>query len=118
QRALSVEIAAARGEQYESTLIAQILMTLSSLGVRVTASYLRTGGGLEADLILERQEGLWVFELKARPKVDARDATSIEKARRLFGDRYRGGIVVYRGESVHQLTSTVFAVPDWLLLGT
>jgi hypothetical protein len=118
QRALSGEVGGLRGEQYESALIAQISMTLSSLGVRATASYLRTSGGLEADLILERQEGLWALELKARPKVDARDATPLERARRLFGDRYRGGLVVYRGETVHQLTETVFAVPDWLLLGT
>jgi predicted AAA+ superfamily ATPase len=118
QRALSGEIGGLRGEQYESALIAQILMTLWSLGVRVNASYLRTSGGLEVELILERQEGLWAIELKARPKVDRRDATPIERARRLFGDRYRGGLVVYSGQSVLRLTDTVFAVPDWMLLGT
>jgi len=118
QRALSGEIGGLRGEQYESAIIAQILMTLSSLGIRADASYLRTSGGLEADLILEQQEGLWAIELKARPKVDARDATALEKAQKILGDRYRGGLVVYRGDQVLQLTGTVFAVPDWMLLGT
>lgn len=117
QRALSGEIGGLRGEQYESALIAQILMTLWSRGVRVDASYLRTSGGLEVDLVLERQEGLIGIEIKARPRVDAREATALEKARRVFGDRYRGGLVVYRGDRVLRLTESVFAVPDWLLLG-
>jgi predicted AAA+ superfamily ATPase len=118
QRALSGEIGGLRGEQYESTIVAQILVTLRSLGIRVDASYLRTSGGLEVDLILEQQDSLLAVELKARPKVDARDATPIERARRLLGDRYRGGLVVYRGDQVLRLTDSVFAVPDWMLLGT
>ena len=118
QRALSGEIEGLRGEQYESAVIAQILITLSSLGIRADASYLRTSGGLEVDLVLEQQKSLWAIELKARPKVDARDVTALEKAQKILGDRYRGGLVVYRGDRVLQLTGTVFAVPDWMLLGT
>jgi uncharacterized protein len=117
QRALSGEIGGLRGEQYESTLIAQILITLWSLGTRLEASYLRTSGGLEVDLLLERQDGILAFEFKSRPRVDARDATGLERARRVLGDRYRGGLVIYRGDQVLQLTETVFAVPDWVLLG-
>ena len=117
QRALSGEVHGLRGEQYESTIIAQILITLRSLGIRVDASYLRTSGGLEVDLILEQQDGLLALELKARPKVDVRDATTIEKAQRVLGDRYRGGLVVYRGDRVVQLAESIFAVPDWMLLG-
>lgn len=117
QRALSGEVGGLRGEQYENTIIAQILITLWSLGVRVEASYLRTVGKLEVDLLLERQEGLIGIELKARPRVEARDATGLERARRILGDRYRGGLVVYRGDQVVRLSETVFAVPDWVLLG-
>jgi len=118
QRALSGQTGGLSGEQYESTVTAQILITLESLGVRVTATYLRTSGGLEVDLILESQDDLWALELKARPRVDARDATSLERSRRVLGDRYRGGFVIYRGERVLRLSDSVFAVPDWLLLGT
>ncbi|MBW8879442.1 MAG: ATP-binding protein [Acidobacteria bacterium] len=117
QRALSGEIGGLRGEQYENAVIAQILITLRNLGVRAEASYLRTSGGLEVDLVLEWQEGLLGIEFKARPKVDARDATALEQARRVLGDRYRGGLVVYRGDQVVRLTESVFAMPDWLLLG-
>jgi predicted AAA+ superfamily ATPase len=117
QRSLSGEIGGLRGEQYESALIAQILITLWSRGLRVEASYLRTSGGLEVDLILEWQEGLLGFEFKARARVDGKDATALERAKRVLGDRYLGGIVVYRGNRVLRLTESVFAVPDWLLLG-
>jgi uncharacterized protein len=119
QRALSGQVSGLRGEQYESALIGQILTTLWSLGVRLDASYLRTSGGLEVDLVLERpgDGGLLALELKARPAVDRRDAAPIEKAKRIFGDRYRGGLVVYRGDHVFRLTDSVYAVPDWALLG-
>ncbi len=117
QRALSGQIGGLLGEQYENAVIAQILITLRNLGVRAEASYLRTGGGLEVDLILERQEGLLGIEFKARPRVDAREATALEQARRVLGESYRGGLVVYRGDQVVRLTESVFAVPDWMLLG-
>jgi predicted AAA+ superfamily ATPase len=117
QRALSGELTGLRGEQYESTVIGQILITLKTLGLPVTASFLRTAGGLEVDLVLEGQPGSLAFELKARPKVDTREANTLERARQVFGDRFRGGIVVYRGAQVHRLSESVWAVPDWLLLG-
>jgi len=49
--------------------------------------------------------------------VSPRDARSIERARGVLGERYRAGVVVYRGERVERLTETVYAVPDWWLLG-
>ncbi|HEX6901726.1 MAG TPA: hypothetical protein VF789_18530 [Thermoanaerobaculia bacterium] len=93
------------------------LMTPWSLGTRVAPSYLRTSGGLEVDLLLERQEGILAFEFKSRPRVDARNATGLERARLVLGDRYRGGIVVYQRDQVLRLSETVFAVSDWVLLG-
>jgi hypothetical protein len=42
---------------------------------------------------------------------------ALERARGILGDRYRGGLVVYRGDQVLRLTESVFAVPDWMLLG-
>jgi Holliday junction resolvase-like predicted endonuclease len=88
--------------------------------VRFEASYLRTSAGLEIDLVLEHPGGgdLLALELKARRTVDRRDAARIERAARLFGDRYRGGLVVYRGDRVERLSATVYAVPDWVLLAT
>jgi len=56
--------------------------------------------------------------MKARKKVDARDARAIERARRIFGSSYHGGLVVYRGHEACRLTETVYAVPDyWLFAG-
>jgi hypothetical protein len=72
---------------------------------------------LEADLVPETQDGLLAVEIKNRAKVERRDATAIERARRHFGERYRGGIVVYRGLEIARLTETVFCVPDGVLLG-
>lgn len=75
------------------------------------------GEGSSSRVDLEWQSGLLGFEFKARPRVDGKDATALERARRVLGDRYLGGIVVYRGDRVLRLTESVFAVPDWLLLG-
>jgi len=117
QRVLSGQIRGLTGHQYEVAILGQILITLQSVGVRAESSFLRTAGGLEVDMILETQQGLLAFELKSRAAVSHRDAASIERARNVIGETYRGGVVVYRGNRVEQLTETVFAVPDWWLLG-
>ncbi|MBN1422252.1 MAG: ATP-binding protein [Planctomycetes bacterium] len=117
QRVLSGQLGGLTGRQYESAITSQILVTLRSLGMRLDASYLRTVGGLEVDLLLEGQDALLALEFKNRPSVDRRDATSIERARSLLDRKYRGGLVVYRGDRVARLTESVFAVPDWFLLG-
>jgi hypothetical protein len=116
QRVLSGQLKGLTGEQYESAIASQILITLNSLGYRFDASYLRTSSGLEVDLLVESEGRLLAIELKRRPGVDRREAASIEQARRLFGTAYGGGMVVYRGTTVQRLSETVFAVPDWLLL--
>ena len=117
QRALSGQREGLTGEQYESAMVGQVLTTLAALGRRVEAAHLRTSGGLEVDLILEGAGGILAVEMKNRPKVDRRDATAIERARKVLGDRYRGGLVVYRGAEIAKLSETVWAVPDWRLLG-
>lgn len=117
QRILSGQVAGLSGEQYESAMVAQILVTLWSLGTRFTPSYMRTAGGLEIDLLLERQDRVLALEIKRRSTVSGRDATPIARARRHLGDRLAGGVVVYRGQEVEKLGEDVFAVPDWLLLG-
>lgn len=118
QRTLSGQMGEPRGEQVENAITSQILMTLWSLGLRFEPSYLRTSGGLEVDLVLERQESALLFEIKARRSLDRRDASTLTRAANLFGDHFRGGIVIYRGDRVLQLADKVFAVPDWILLGT
>jgi predicted AAA+ superfamily ATPase len=117
QRTLSGQVAGLSGEQYESAMTAQVLITLWSLGTRFTPSYLRTAGGLEIDLLLERQDRILALEIKARSTVSGRDATAFGRVRHHLGDRLAGGLVVYRGQQVVELGDGVFAIPDWLLLG-
>jgi predicted AAA+ superfamily ATPase len=117
QRTLSGQLAGLSGEQYESAIIGQILITLWSLGARFTASYLRTAGGLEIDLLLESQDRVLALEIKARSTVSGRDAAPFTRARRHLGERLAGGLVVYRGQQVVELGEGVFAIPDWVLLG-
>ncbi len=117
QRILSGQTGGLNGEQYENGVVAQILTTLWSLGVRFRPSFLRTTGGLEVDLILETEHGVIACEIKSRATVSARDAGGIEKARHFFGDRFRGGLVIHRGLEVGKLTESTWAMPDWFLLG-
>ncbi|MCU0292886.1 MAG: ATP-binding protein [Thermoanaerobaculaceae bacterium] len=118
QRSLSGQTRELTGAQYENAVITQILITLWSLGVKVSASFLRTSAGLEVDLLLEHEDRLIAVEIKARPRVDRHDAASIERARRHLGDRLVAGLVVYRGQELGPLADSVFAVPDWMLIGT
>lgn len=118
QRALSGQLGPVTGEQYESAVIVQALMTLHSLGVRVRPSFLRTAGGFEVDLVLEGASGVWAIEIKNRPRVDRRDAAGIERAMSRFRGAFQAGLVVYRGDEVAELGKRIWSVPDWLWLGT
>jgi predicted AAA+ superfamily ATPase len=118
QRVLSGQTGVLTGEQYESAIISQLMIHLWTLGIRVTPSFLRTSGGSEVDLLLEGEHGILAVEIKNRPKVTAKDAASIERSRKLIGDAYQGGLVVYRGNEIGQITRSVYAIPDWVLLGT
>ncbi|MCP4658619.1 MAG: ATP-binding protein [bacterium] len=117
QRAVSGQTAGLADHQYENAVICQILFTLWNLGLRVRACFLKTHSNLEVDLVLEPEGHLLAFEVKAQERVSREDAAPIEEARSVFGERYRAGIIVYRGQRVEQLTETVYAVPDWILLG-
>jgi len=117
QRVRSGQIAGLTDSQYENAIIGQILAILKSLGFRLNATYLRAGGGIEIDLVLENRDLLLAFQFRNRPSVDGGDASPIEEAQSLFGRRYRGGFVVYRGDRVARLTESVYAIPDWFLLG-
>lgn len=117
QRVVSGQIGGVADHQYENTVICQILFTLWSLGLRVRACYLKTHSGLEVDLILEPEGHLLAFKVKAQDWVTREDAAPIEEVRSVFGERFRAGIIIYRGQRAERLTETVFAVPDWILLG-
>lgn len=118
QRVLSGQVRGLTGEQYESAIISQLLILLWSLGLRVTSSFLRTSSGMEVDLLLEGPHGIMAIEIKHRPKVTERDAVSIERSQKLLGDAFCTGLVVYRGSEVGRLGRSVYAIPDWVLLGT
>lgn len=118
QRVLSGQTGGLTGEQYESAIISQLLMLLWTLGIRVTASFLRTSGGAEIDLLLETQQGILAIEIKNRPKVTSKEAASIERSQKLMGDAYQAGLVVYRGNEIGQIGRSIYAIPDWVLLGT
>lgn len=116
QRILSGQLAGLTGAQYESAIAAQILIALSSFGVRAAPSFLRTAAGLEVDLILEQQERVVALEFKARSRVDRHDATALRRARQILGNRMSLGLVVYRGNELGELDEGIFAIPDWALL--
>lgn len=118
QRVLSGQTGGLTGQQYESAIISQLLIHLWTLGIRVTPSYLRTSGGTEVDLLIEGPQGTLAIEIKNRPKVTATDAASIERSQKLMGGAYQMGLVVYRGNEVGQISRSVYAIPDWVLLGT
>jgi len=117
QRAVSGQIGALSAQQYENAVICQILFTLWSLGLRVRACFLKSNAGLAVDLVLEPEGYVLTFLVKATERVAREDAAPLEEVRSIFGERYGGGIVVYRGPRAEQLTEMVYAVPDWILLG-
>jgi hypothetical protein len=60
------------GASWEGLAIEEVLRQLGALGERCDASYYRTGGGAEVDLVLQGDFGMVAFEVKHTSAVDAR----------------------------------------------
>ena len=79
--------------------------------------FYRTYDGLEVDLLLSTQSGIWGIEVKTSRRVDRSQASSLRRVASQFLDKWQGGIVAYMGEQLMQLDENIWAVPVGRLFG-
>lgn len=99
------------GKALESFVAMEVVRQAECSEEEVRIHHYRRGRD-EIDLILESRSGdLAAIEVKARASLIAKDWRSMEKLRQACGSRFRGGFVIYTGESTVALGDRLFAVP-------
>ncbi len=99
------------GHLLESYVIGECIKWLRTTGATAEASFYRTHGGLEVDLLLNTPTGVWGIEVKTATSPKALTVTPLRRLAGVLGDAWRGGIVAYRGERIERLDTNLWAVP-------
>lgn len=105
------------GPMLETFVVGECYKWIKTMRPDTTIWFYRTHGGLEIDVLLESEHGLWGIEVKASRQVSHAQARSLRRLGKQMGDRWRGGLLVYRGEQIVRLAENVWAVPVGRLFG-
>jgi uncharacterized protein len=99
------------GKALESFVAMEVVRQAECGGEEVRIHHYRRGRD-EVDLVLENRAGeIVTIEVKAQASLTSRDWRPMEKLRRAWGSRFRGGFVIYTGEATVPLGDRLFAVP-------
>lgn len=105
------------GPLLETFVVGECYKWIKSMRPEVEMWFYRTYDGLEVDLLLSTQSGMWGIEVKTSRRVDRSQASPLRRVASQFPDKWLGGIVVYMGEQLMQLDENIWAVPVGRLFG-
>jgi hypothetical protein len=100
------------GQLYENYIASELFKFIRTNGLDTRLTFYRTRSGMEIDFILETENGLIAIEAKNRDTVTSSDFGSLRRLAESCGKSWIGGIVVYRGNKIQQLSSQLWAVPS------
>lgn len=100
------------GMVLESFVAMEVLRQLERSLPRVFLHHFRDKGDYEVDLVLESARGeVAGIEVKASATVRRQDFRGLERLKRLAGDRFACGVVLYVGDDVYPFGDDLWAVP-------
>ncbi len=101
------------GEFFETLVVGEIYKWISTMIPDTGLYFYRTRSGMEVDLILETQDGLLGIEIKNRKRVAPTDIRPLKAVAERLGNEWRGGLLVYTGREIMQLSGehSIWAVP-------
>lgn len=105
------------GHLFETYCASEIMKVLRTLQVPADLFYYRTRSGLEIDFLLQTPNGILTIEVKNREQVSRSDLRSMKRVACELGDRWLGGLVLYRGREVVEMEPGFWAVPSWRFFG-
>ena len=112
-RSLSGMSGAVTGEIYETMVVGELMKWMKTAGRNGDLYFYRTRSGLEVDILLETSAGVVGMEIKNRRVIASKDVTALREVARGLGDRWRGGLVIYGGDSIKPLADPeIWAVPS------
>ncbi len=101
------------GELYETMVVSELIKWIKTCQIDSEIYYYRTRSGMELDLLLESEKGIIGMEIKSREKVVNKDTRVMKEIASILGSKWLGGIVVYRGNEIRQISEpNIWAVPS------
>ncbi|HVE45017.1 MAG TPA: ATP-binding protein [Gammaproteobacteria bacterium] len=105
------------GQLIETMVVSEIIKWIKTMRRAVELYFYRTRSGLEVDLLMQTSHGLIGVEIKSRQECAGKDATPLQQIAAQLGEEWRGGLIVYGGNSIKRIAEpNIWAVPFWRLL--
>lgn len=108
---------ASNGALFENYVMAEIWKWIKTSAADAELFFYRTRSGLELDALIRTPRGLLGFEIKAREQVVTSDFGPLRRVASAAGKQWLGGICIYRGNTIQQVSSSCWAIPSWRLFG-
>jgi hypothetical protein len=101
------------GEIYETMVVSEIIKWMKTVQRQEEIYFYRTRSGLELDILLQTEKGLIGMEIKARTAVAPADLRAMREVAKGLGKEWRGGLVVYLGNTIQKVGEpNLWAIPS------
>ncbi len=104
------------GQLFETLVVGEITKWVRTADLQAELSFYRTRSKLEVDLMISTSHGVWSLEIKAGRQLRRGDWRGLRAVGEALGDKWRGGLVIYRGRTLEQKGRNLWAVPVERLL--
>ncbi len=104
------------GALFETLVVTEIYKWIKTLERAAELAFYRTRSGLEVDLLISTSHGVWGLEIKSAARLGRGDWRGLRDIGAALASQWRGGLVVYRGDTLERLGPQVWAVPVSRLL--
>jgi hypothetical protein len=101
------------GAIYETMVVGEIIKWLKTVQNDSEVYYYRTRTGMEIDILLRTPHGIIGMEIKNRKTYSGSDVRSMRDVAAALGKKWRGGLLVYRGDSLKKIADPdVWVIPS------
>jgi uncharacterized protein len=104
------------GQAFENFIVSEILKLAKTLDLKAEFSFYRTRSGMEIDLFCKTNNGVLGMEIKSRDTIASSDYSNLCAVAKALGKEWLGGLVIYRGDEIRNLTDSIWAMPSTRLL--
>ena len=101
------------GEIYETMVVGEVIKWIKTTQRDCEVFFYRTRSGLELDVFIQVKGDFIGMEIKGRQTVVPADARSLREVAGRLGNKWRGGLIVYRGDEIKKIAEPdIWAVPS------
>ena len=101
------------GQIYETMVVGEIVKWIKTVQTNAEIYFYRTRSGMELDILLRTEAGIIGIEIKSRKTYAQSDLRAMKDVAKGFGDEWRGGLLIYRGNSLKKIQEPdIWAIPS------